>query len=54
MTIGKDSLTFTLSIGVAMYPDNGENINDLIQKSDEAMYFVKENGRDNYHFTTGQ
>lgn len=54
MTIGKDSLTLTLSIGAAMYPADGENINDLIQKSDEAMYFVKENGRDNYHFANRQ
>ncbi len=52
--IGQDTLTLSISIGAAIYPEDGETINVLIQKSDDALYFVKENGRCNYHFTDGQ
>jgi len=37
--------TLTISIGVAMYPDDGVNIDTLINKADKAMYHVKECGR---------
>jgi diguanylate cyclase (GGDEF)-like protein/PAS domain S-box-containing protein len=35
----------TLSIGIAIYPEHGENSEDLIKHADAAMYEVKENGR---------
>ncbi len=35
----------TLSIGIALYPDDAKNINDLIKNADAAMYTIKENGR---------
>jgi diguanylate cyclase (GGDEF)-like protein/PAS domain S-box-containing protein len=37
----------TLSIGIAVYPENGDSIEELLKKSDEAMYQVKKMGRDN-------
>jgi diguanylate cyclase (GGDEF)-like protein len=36
------------SIGISMYPTNGNTIENLISKSDEAMYSVKKEGRNNY------
>lgn len=39
---GKD-INISLSIGVSFYPDDGENINELIEKADKAMYSVKHN-----------
>lgn len=36
----------TLSVGIAGYPKDTENIDDLLKKSDEAMYYSKKNGRD--------
>jgi diguanylate cyclase (GGDEF)-like protein/PAS domain S-box-containing protein len=33
------------SIGIAIYPDHGENINDLINAADNAMYQAKANGK---------
>jgi diguanylate cyclase (GGDEF)-like protein len=36
------------SIGVSIFPDNGNTIDELISKSDEAMYRVKKEGRNNY------
>ncbi|OYU45978.1 MAG: diguanylate cyclase [Burkholderiales bacterium PBB4] len=38
------------SIGVAMYPDDGRNIEDLIQCADMAMACVKDRGRGNFRF----
>jgi diguanylate cyclase (GGDEF)-like protein len=48
--IGENIARVTTSIGIAMYPDDGSEINVLIKKSDDAMYRVKENGRNNYQF----
>jgi len=38
----------TLSIGIAIYPEHGDNSEDLIKHADAAMYEVKENGRNGY------
>ena len=35
----------TVSIGLALMPDHGADINELIEKADKAMYRAKENGR---------
>jgi diguanylate cyclase (GGDEF)-like protein len=46
--IAETMVNTTASIGIAIYPDDGSDINALIKKSDDAMYFVKENGRNNF------
>jgi len=38
----------TFSIGVAIYPDNGEDISTIVKNADIAMYHAKKQGRDNY------
>lgn len=38
--------TVTASIGVAMYPEHGNKIDDVIKVADEALYKAKEKGRD--------
>lgn len=35
----------TISIGVSFYPDDGNNLDDLIAKADEALYEAKRLGR---------
>lgn len=40
-----DSEILTISIGIAIYPNDGINIDTLIGKADKAMYHVKESGR---------
>nr|WP_279401348.1 GGDEF domain-containing protein [Piscibacillus salipiscarius] len=35
----------TLSIGVAMAPDDGEEVDDLIRKADRALYKAKASGK---------
>jgi diguanylate cyclase (GGDEF)-like protein len=34
-----------VSIGIAIYPDNADSIEELIKKADEAMYFSKRSGK---------
>lgn len=40
----------TASIGISFFPQDGQEIDQLIHKSDKAMYFAKHNGRNQYAF----
>jgi diguanylate cyclase (GGDEF)-like protein len=51
MLDGHELLT-TTSIGIALYPDDGEDAETLMKKADVAMYRAKEEGRNNYQFYT--
>lgn len=37
------------SIGISYCPEHTEDVNELLSFSDTAMYFVKKNGKTNYH-----
>jgi diguanylate cyclase (GGDEF)-like protein len=45
-------LLLTLSIGIAMYPENGTSASDLLRNADTAMYQAKEMGRNSFSFYT--
>jgi len=44
-----NELFVTGSIGISMYPEDGTTADVLIKNSDTAMYFTKEQGKNNYH-----
>lgn len=43
------TLNIKASIGIAIYPDHATDGRTLVGCSDAAMYFVKKNGKANYH-----
>jgi diguanylate cyclase (GGDEF)-like protein/PAS domain S-box-containing protein len=49
-SIDQQELHITSSIGVSLYPDDGENAETLIRNADTAMYQAKENGRQGFQF----
>ncbi|MGZ3238517.1 MAG: bifunctional diguanylate cyclase/phosphodiesterase, partial [Burkholderiaceae bacterium] len=48
--IERHDLTMTASIGIALYPDDGENLETLSKSADAAMYRAKQEGRQGYRF----
>lgn len=42
-------LNINASIGIAFAPEHGNEAEKLVGAADEAMYFVKKNGKSNYH-----
>lgn len=45
------SLEISASIGIAIYPDDGTDMEMLLKRSDEAMYAAKEKGRNSVQTT---
>lgn len=48
--INGHTLTVSPSIGISVYPENGDDAKTLLHNSDAAMYLAKEGGRNNYRF----
>jgi PAS domain S-box-containing protein len=42
----------TVSIGIALFPDDGADVETLVKNSDVAMYKAKEKGKNGYQFFT--
>tara|TARA_B110000014_G_C20124472_1_gene597843 strand:+ start:3540 stop:5021 length:1482 start_codon:yes stop_codon:yes gene_type:complete len=48
VTINRKKVNCSVSIGAAIYPVDGDNIDDLVQKADMAMYVSKTQGKDKF------
>jgi diguanylate cyclase (GGDEF)-like protein/PAS domain S-box-containing protein len=48
------SLPLTVSIGMAVYPDHGETVDELLHSADTAMYTAKGRGPSQWQFATNR
>ncbi len=53
-SVSGSELHITTSIGISIYPEDGENSDILVKNADTAMYHAKENGRNNYQFFSAE
>ena len=44
----------SVSIGISQTPDDGMDFNKLYNCADKALYYVKQNGKNSYHFFSDQ
>ena len=52
--IDGNELFVTASIGIAVYPADGDSADHLLRHADAAMYEAKRRGRNNFQFFTGE
>ncbi|MDH4557948.1 bifunctional diguanylate cyclase/phosphodiesterase [Pseudomonas sp. BN417] len=50
ITLAGRNVTMTTSIGISLYPDDGETCKELLKHADLALYQAKSSGRNNLHF----
>lgn len=51
--INPHRISITGSIGISIYPKDGQDLSMLIKKADKALYIVKSEGGNNFRFITG-
>lgn len=52
--VNNHAFNTSASIGIALYPDDGDSFEILLQNADTAMYEAKESGKNTYCFYTQQ
>ncbi len=52
--IGDHELNISTSIGVSIFPSDGEDIDTLVKNADIAMYHAKQEGRNNFQFFSAE
>lgn len=50
MMVQEVAVSLSVNIGIALYPDDGETLADLLQHVDEALYHVKDADRAHFAF----
>lgn len=50
ITVDSYEIFVTISIGIAVYPNDGDDIDSLLRNADLAMYFSKRHGKNRYQF----
>lgn len=54
VTISGERISVGASVGIAIFPDAGDSIEEIMINADKAMYTSKANGKNCYTFATGQ
>lgn len=54
ITVDHNELYVGCSIGISLYPDNGDTPQDLLKYADAAMYAAKNEGRNNVQYYTSE
>lgn len=44
----------SVSVGIAQFPEDGNDFKSLYNAADKALYYVKQNGKNSYHFYSDQ
>jgi len=50
--LGVEEIVVTPSIGISVFPYDGDCVEELVKNADTAMFHAKENGKNNYQFYT--
>lgn len=50
VTVSTSELLVTASIGISVFPSDGQSAEDLLKNADTAMYSAKAQGKNNYQF----
>ena len=50
LTLERGEVNVSTSIGIALIPEDGSNLTDLLRNADLALYQAKEKGRDRFEF----
>ena len=52
IVVEEQALTVTVCIGVAIFPDDGADVLELLKSADNALSYAKKSGRNSYKFHT--
>jgi diguanylate cyclase (GGDEF)-like protein len=50
LVVAGQPMTYTASLGIAVFPGDADNAQDLLKNADAAMYHAKKEGRANFQF----
>lgn len=48
--LGTGEVVVSASVGISLFPQDGENAEELLKNADAALYHAKDSGRNNYQF----